>query len=84
MGDAMTELQARRSTILNMESENGAQVIRARTPLAELDKFLSSLRSISQGRAKVKSHFSDYAPVSADLQKRIAEEFQKTEIEELH
>ena len=84
MGDAMTELQARRSTILNMESENGAQVIRARTPLAELDKFLSALRSISQGRAKVKSQFADYAPVSADLQKRIAEDFQKTEIEELH
>ena len=84
MGDAMTELQARRSTILNMESQNGAQVIRARTPLAELDKFLSSLRSISQGRAKVKSRFADYAPVSTELQRRIAEDFQKTEIEELH
>lgn len=84
MGDAMTELQARRSTILNMESRDGRQVIRARTPLAELDKFLSSLRSISQGRAKVESHFVDYAPVSTDLQKRITEEFQKTEVAEFH
>ncbi|NEU07926.1 elongation factor G [Flavihumibacter sp. R14] len=84
MGDAMTELQARRSTILNMESKDGSQVIRARTPLAELDKFLSSLRGISQGRAKVESRFADYAPVSAELQKRIAEEAQKAEMEESH
>ena len=84
MGDAMTELQARRSTILNMETRDGRQVIKARTPLAELDKFLSSLRSISQGRAKVESHFVDYAPVSTDLQKRITEEFQKAEVAEFH
>lgn len=84
MGDAMTELQARRSTILNMENRGNLQVIKARSPLAELDKFLPSLRSISQGRAKVKSRFADYAPVSAELQRRITEEFQKTEIAELH
>jgi elongation factor G len=84
MGDAMTELQARRSTILNMESKSGFQVIKARTPLAEVDKFLSALRSLSQGRAKVDSHFADYAAVSSDLQKRITEEFQKTELVEMH
>jgi elongation factor G len=67
-----------------METKDGKQVIRARTPLAELDKFLSSLRSISQGRAKVESHFLDYAPVPPDLQKRITEEFQKTEVAEYH
>ena len=84
MGEAMTELQARRSTILNMESKNGLQIIKARTPLAELDRFLSSLRSISQGRAKVESRFVDYSPVSADLQKRIMDEIEKTEVEEFH
>lgn len=84
MGDAITELQARRSMILDMDNDFGYQVIKARTPLAELDKFFSSLRSISQGRAKVRSQFADYAPVSLDLQKRISEEYHKTEIEEMH
>lgn len=84
MGDAMTELQSRRSLILSMEGRDGFQVIKARTPLAELDKFLTSLRSLSQGRAKVESHFAEFAPVSADLQKRITEEFQKAEVAEMH
>lgn len=84
MGDAMTELQARRSSILTMTHENHNQVIKARTPLAELDKLLSSLRNVSQGRAKVRSQFADYAPVSAELQKRISEEYQKAEVAEVH
>ena len=66
------------------ESAPRQDVIKARTPLAELDKLLSSLRNVSQGRAKVRSQFADYAPVSAELQKRISEEYQKTEVAELH
>ncbi|MDQ4139881.1 MAG: elongation factor G, partial [Bacteroidota bacterium] len=84
MGDAMTELQIRRSIILSMESEKGFQVIKARIPLAELDKFLSSLRNISQGRAKVRNQFADYAPVPTDLQKRITEEYHQLEMAEMH
>ncbi|PSR55873.1 elongation factor G [Adhaeribacter arboris] len=84
MGDAMTELQIRRSIILSMESEKDAQVIRARIPLAELDKFLSALRNISQGRAKVRNHFADYTPIPAELQKRITEEYHQLEMAELH
>ena len=84
MGDAMTELQARRSNILSMAHENHYQVIKARTPLAELDKLLSALRNVSQGRAKVRNQFADYAPVAADLQKRISEDYHKAELAELH
>ena len=84
MGEVMTELQARRSSILSMAHENHDQVIRARTPLAELDKLLSALRNSSQGRAKVRSQFADYAPVAAELQKRISEDYHKTEMAELH
>jgi elongation factor G len=84
MGDVMTELQTRRSMIMSMDNENGNQVIRSRTPLAELDKLLSSLRNLSQGRAKVRSHFADYAPVPSDLQKQISEAYLKTELAEQH
>jgi elongation factor G len=84
MGDAMTELQIRRGLILNMETEHDYQVIRARTPLAELDKLQSSLRNMSQGRAIVRSRFTEYAAVPYDLQKRISEDYSKTELAEVH
>lgn len=82
MGDVMTELQIRRGMILNMETENDYQVIIARAPQAELDKLLAALRNLSQGRAIVRSHFADYAPVPTDLQKRISEEYSGAELAE--
>lgn len=84
MGDVMTELQSRRSMITSMDTEKDHQIIKARTPLAELDKLLPSLRNLSQGRAKVKTTFSGYAPVPSDLQRRISEEFQKSDLAEVH
>ncbi len=84
MGDVMTELQTRRSTIQTMDSERDQQIIRAKTPLAEMDKLLPSLRNLSQGRAKVRSKLSGYAPVPSDLQRRISEEYGKAELAEVH
>ncbi|PRY12413.1 translation elongation factor 2 (EF-2/EF-G) [Pontibacter ummariensis] len=84
LGDMMTELQIRRGIILNMEMEQDYQVIRARAPLAELDKLLASIRNLSQGRAIVRSHFAAYAPVPADMQKSISAEHGKTEMAEAH
>lgn len=77
MGDVMSELQSRRSIITGMDSNGRAQVIKARTPLAELDKTTVNLRSITQGRARVKSAFAEYVPVSADVQKKLADEYQQ-------
>lgn len=84
MGDVMTELQSRRSTITTMDTEKDHQIIRAKIPLAELDRLLPALRNLSQGRAKVRTRFSGYAPVPYELQKRISEEFSKTELAEVH
>ncbi|UKJ08112.1 elongation factor G [Solitalea lacus] len=77
MGDVMTELQSRRSIITGMDNRSGFQVIKSRTPLAELDKFFSVLRNISQGRAKVNVQFAEYAPVPNELQRKLTEEHQK-------
>jgi elongation factor G len=44
-----------------------------------MDKLLSALRNVSQGRAKVRQQFADYAPVANDMQKRISEDYHKTE-----
>lgn len=79
MGDIMSELQSHRSIITGMDSGNASQVIKARTPQAELDKLYSSLRNVTQGKAKVKAVFAEYAPVPADVQKKLSEDYKKTE-----
>lgn len=84
MGDIMSELQNRRSIITGMDSKGAVQIIRAKTPLSELDKFNQTVRSISQGRAKVKASFSEYAPVPGEIQKKLAEQYKKLETEPVH
>ena len=79
MGDVVTDLQTRRSIILGMDSNGHYQVIKARTPLAELDKYSTSLRSITQGRGSYSGKFAEYAPVPADIQRKLGEEYKKTE-----
>ncbi|NNC86648.1 MAG: elongation factor G, partial [Bacteroidia bacterium] len=79
MGDVMSELQTHRSIITGMDSNNGMQVIKAHTPLAELDAYTTSLQSLTQGRAKIRSKFHDYAPVPGELQMKLTEKHQKLE-----
>jgi elongation factor G len=79
-GDIMSELQTRRSIITGMDSQNGYQVIKARTPQAELDKLYAALRNVTQGKAKIKAVFAEYAPVPPDMQKKLSEEYKSAEL----
>jgi len=47
-----------------------------------MDGYSSSLRSITQGRAKFKSSFFEYAAVPFDLQRKLIDEYSKTAKEE--
>lgn len=79
MGDIMSELQTHRSVITGMDSGTSSQVIKARTPQAELDKLYAALRNVTQGKAKVKAVFAEYAPVPADVQRKLSEDYKKVE-----
>ena len=48
--------------------KHGYQVIKAKTPLAELDRYTSALRSMTQGRASFTQKFAEYAPVPDNIQ----------------
>lgn len=72
MGDVMGDLQTRRALIMGIDTSGNYQVIKARAPLAELDKYSTTLRSISQGRASFNQRFADYVPVPFDLQQKLA------------
>ncbi len=80
MGEVMTDLQGRRSTITGMDSKDHYQIIKAKVPLSELDRYSTTLRSITQGRASYSGKFSDYALVPGEIQKKLAEEYAKTDV----
>ena len=82
-GAVMGDLQTRRAIVEGIDSEGNFQKVIAKVPLAEMDGYSSSLRSISQGRAKFKSRFSEYSPVPYDVQKKLIEDYSKKEQEEL-
>lgn len=72
MGDVMTDLQGRRSQVLGVEGSGRYQVIRTLTPLAELDRYSTTLRSLTQGRGTYSERFHSYQAVSSELQQRLA------------
>ncbi|HEU4471447.1 MAG TPA: elongation factor G, partial [Flavisolibacter sp.] len=82
-GAIMGDLQARRGIVEGMDTEGNFQKIISRVPLAELHDFSSSLRSISQGRAKFKMSFASYQPMSQDMQRRLIEEYRRSSDEVL-
>lgn len=77
MGSVMGDLQTRRAIIMGMDAEGHYQLIKAKVPLKELHKYSSTLRALTQGKAKFSIAFSDYAPVPADLQAKLAAEYAK-------
>jgi len=79
MGDVMGDLQTRRSLIMGMDTRGNYQVIKARTPLAELDRYSTTLRSLSQGRASFTQKFADFVPVPFEVQQKLTRELQEME-----
>ena len=75
MGDVMSDMQSRRGIIMGMDTEGHYQKIKAKVPLSELYKYSSSLRSITQGKAKFHMDFSGYEVVSADVQKKLQKSY---------
>jgi len=72
-GEVMGDLQTRRAMIMGMDTDGHYQKITAHVPLAELHKYSSKLRSISQGRAKFHQEFLEYRAVPGEIQKGLME-----------
>jgi elongation factor G len=81
-GSVMGDLQSRRAIVEGIDSEGHFQKVIAKVPLSEMDGYSSSLRSITQGRAKFKMHFQAYEAVPFDLQRKLIDEYAKHAKEE--
>jgi elongation factor G len=81
MGDVMGDLSSRRGKIQGMEQEGTGQKIKAQVPLAELHRYSTSLRSMTQGRGVHHQEFSHYEEVPHEVAQKLiaAAEAAKTE-----
>jgi elongation factor G len=73
MGDVIGHLNSIRGQILGMEQRANAQVISAYVPLASMFGYVSTLRSMTQGRAQYSMHFSHYEQVPQNIADTIIE-----------
>lgn len=80
MGEVMGDLQTRRALIMGIDTKHNFQVINARVPLAELDRYSTTLRSLSQGRARFTQKFAEFAQVPGDIQHKLAKKTQEMEL----
>ncbi|MDF2591474.1 MAG: fusA2 [Clostridia bacterium] len=73
MGDIIGDLNKKRGKILGMEQEGKFQKVTAEAPLAEMFKYATDLRSITQARGSFSMHFSRYEEVPAQYSAKIVE-----------
>lgn len=71
MGDVMGDLSSRRGKISGMEAEGPFQVIKAKVPLAEIHRYSTALRSLTQGRGNHRRKFSHYEDVPHEVTQKL-------------
>jgi len=82
LGDVMTDLQGRRAIIMGMDADGHYQKIKAKVPLAEMNRYSTSLSSITSGRAMYSLEFGEYAPVPGDVQTQLLKEYEEQQGED--
>jgi elongation factor G len=78
----MSDLPTRRGLILGIDSIGRYQVIKARMPLAELDKYSTALRSMTAGRATYTQKYVEYQSVPANVQQELIDAYKKHQTED--
>jgi elongation factor G len=81
-GDVMSDISSRRGKVEGMTPEGSFQIVRAKVPLAELYKYSTTLRSMTQGRATHRREFSHYEPVPHEQMQKIIAKAELAEEEE--
>lgn len=82
MGDVMSDLQGRRALIMGMGSEKGFEKITARVPLKEMNKYNTSLSSLTGGKGMFKMNFNSYEKVPSDVQDALLKAYEAEQEDE--
>lgn len=82
MGDVMSDLQGRRAMIMGMGSEKGLERISAKVPLKEMNRYTTSLSSVTGGRGVFSMSFDGYEKVPTDVQDELLKAYAAEQEEE--
>jgi elongation factor G len=76
MGDVMGQLTAKRGHVLGLDPADGMQHLRAQVPAAEMFRYATELRSITQGRGRFSWKLDRYAEVPHTIAEKVVAEHQ--------
>ena len=82
MGGVMTDLQGRRAIVMGMDSEGKHQVIKAKAPLAEMNRYSTALSSLTSGRGMFTMKYAEYQAVPTDVQNDLLKAYEEESKEE--
>lgn len=71
LGDIMGDMNKRRGRILGIDMMEGLQIVNAEAPQAEIQKYATDLRSMTQGRGKFMAELARYEEVPAPEAEKI-------------
>ncbi|HLS29978.1 MAG TPA: elongation factor G [Flavobacteriaceae bacterium] len=71
MGDIVGDLNRRRGQVNSMSDRSGAKSIKGEVPLAEMFGYVTTLRTLSSGRATSTMEFSHYEEMPPNIQEEI-------------
>jgi elongation factor G len=71
MGDILNDLNTRRGRVQGMDQRSGRSIVTAQVPLAEMQRYSTSLRAITQGRGIYSMKIIDYEHVPSHLAEEI-------------
>ena len=78
MGDIVGDLNRRRGQVNNMSDRAGAKVIKGEVPLSEMFGYVTTLRTLSSGRATSTMEFSHYAETPSNISAEVIAEAKGT------
>ena len=71
MGDILGDLNRRRGQVSDMSDRAGSKVVKATVPLSEMFGYVTSLRTLSSGRATSTMEFSHYAETPSNISEEV-------------
>jgi elongation factor G len=71
MGDIVGDLNRRRGQVNSMDDRAGAKVIKAEVPLSEMFGYVTTLRTLSSGRATSTMEFSHYSETPSNISEEV-------------
>jgi elongation factor G len=74
MGDIVGDLNRRRGQVNSMDDRAGSKVVKAEVPLSEMFGYVTSLRTLSSGRATSTMEFSHYAETPSNISEAVIAE----------